>query len=132
MIVLRSLIRVHDIPGNISTDVRPLDNSEFSVLQANMVCLRTLINTVDKDFLTQLEYKKVITLWHRVRISGAVIDDRNYKLLTIMERRSFEHLKNFKQCLRVTLQPHIIQALEKSRIVIILYSILLMLLPVMQ
>ena len=101
-------------------DDRLLTDEEIEIIDNNMFGLVKLIHPYKMEFLYRLVSKNCITSTHKEKIeSHKEFTKKVDELLTILKRRRYKDLCNFKQCLHDTMQHKIVELFEKSGLVAI-------------
>ena len=99
---------------------RLLTCEEIKIIDSDMFGLINLIHPYSKQFLYRLVSKSCITSTHKEKIeSHEEFPHQVDELLTILKRRRYKDLRNFKQCLHATMQNKLIELCEMSGLVAI-------------
>ena len=106
--------------GQNQGEDRLLNPEEIKIIDNNMFGLIFLIQPYKMNFLYRLVSRNCITSSHKEKIeSKEEFSKKVDELLTILKRRRYKDLCNFKQCLHDTMQNKIVELFEKSGLVAI-------------
>ena len=106
--------------GQNEGEDRLLNDDEIRIIDYNMFGLVNLINPYQMEFLNRLVRKDCITSRHKDKVESHAESPRKVnELLTILKRRRYKDLCNFKFILHATMQTRIVGLLESIGLVAI-------------